>query len=688
MTMVARFLPQYPKRVDVTDGLTKTEANGVLTLGFDYVASEFGVELQQAVDSANAAAETATEAAAVADTVVPAFNTVTDAAATSIPASKKALTVAGNTAVGEGKSGYIRVASEPTNDAKFRSQDRYVPDGSTDSVNGGWWQIDAKIVDPLAMPAIISPDDTAKFASALLYAEKVTLDPSHTYTIQNVLEVTRPVIVDLNKAIVSAASGFTDDNLFKILSSDVSFVGGGTISGANLPDRTGDFIGADFKSFTVLALGTEGAPLERLKFENTRILSGDTACVAAKYCPGLSVGNVLLDGSYTNPTYLTEGLAHIQNCDRTQVSRLAMTAIRHKGLGFYGSKGFIAENITAQTTAAGEAAVFCASACEHYTFADVYVVGGFGAKADGSNYGTFRNINVRGNGNAVGGVIIQGCVQTVLQGGQITGFTQYGVAVSSHPTNNLISQDCGVYDMRIYGSGTYLDNSAGVYISADATYTNTGTTVRGNFIRTVDKGVLSEGPSGKIDNIDVDGNRFYDVKSFAFYGPTLSLDFCWNKIEDSVSLVAGVQTWTNGAGERLKVCGNEAYHMGTAAKFLYVYGNAGAGYWVSYNQVEFSGNMGSEGSRALDISTLTNSDHIHSLIANANTWFGGSDADSFKFDNANTTDHVQVSACANILLSSSKTKQNINFVQTAGSGAFNGVVENNMATVLNKPNNV
>jgi len=65
MTIHARFLPKYPKRIQVTDGLTKTEANGVVTLGFDYENSEFGAELQQAVDSTAAdAISTAADRAA------------------------------------------------------------------------------------------------------------------------------------------------------------------------------------------------------------------------------------------------------------------------------------------------------------------------------------------------------------------------------------------------------------------------------------------------------------------------------------------------------------------------------------------------------------------------------------------------------------------------------------------------
>lgn len=72
MTIHARFLPKYPKRISVTDGLTKTEANGVVTLGFDYVNSEFGVELAQtlastaAYDASAATHDTAAAASAVA----------------------------------------------------------------------------------------------------------------------------------------------------------------------------------------------------------------------------------------------------------------------------------------------------------------------------------------------------------------------------------------------------------------------------------------------------------------------------------------------------------------------------------------------------------------------------------------------------------------------------------------------
>lgn len=45
-------------------------------------------------------------------------------------------------AVGAGRAHYKRVATEPTHDLKFRSTDRFLPDGTTDATNGGWWEID------------------------------------------------------------------------------------------------------------------------------------------------------------------------------------------------------------------------------------------------------------------------------------------------------------------------------------------------------------------------------------------------------------------------------------------------------------------------------------------------------------------------------------------------------------------
>lgn len=69
----------------------------------------------------------------VADTVA-AFE------AASFPSDAEGVNILGYYSIGVGALQVRRVASEPTHPWKFRSTDRYLPDGSTDSANGGWWE--------------------------------------------------------------------------------------------------------------------------------------------------------------------------------------------------------------------------------------------------------------------------------------------------------------------------------------------------------------------------------------------------------------------------------------------------------------------------------------------------------------------------------------------------------------------
>jgi hypothetical protein len=195
MTIHARFLPKYPKDVRVKDGLTKTEANGVLTLGFDYATSEFGAELQQAVDSANsdaaqtaadriatdadktAAQTAATEAqswANLAETAVvnidASFDLVADAQAATIGATKKTILTQGFTTIGRGGARYKRVATQPAHPGKLRSTDRFLPDGTTDATNGGWWEMAEPIVDARMLGVVAGSNADTTMANAIAAA--------------------------------------------------------------------------------------------------------------------------------------------------------------------------------------------------------------------------------------------------------------------------------------------------------------------------------------------------------------------------------------------------------------------------------------------------------------------------------------------------------------------------------------
>lgn len=109
----ARFCTKYPKRIQVTDGLTKTESNGVITLGFDYESTEIGAELAQAVETANAsaasasadAASAAASAASAADSAAASANSTcltVDDLRDITPISGKAINVLGYYAAHDG----------------------------------------------------------------------------------------------------------------------------------------------------------------------------------------------------------------------------------------------------------------------------------------------------------------------------------------------------------------------------------------------------------------------------------------------------------------------------------------------------------------------------------------------------------------------------------------------------------
>lgn len=68
------------------------------------------------------------------------FETVADATALVVPASVKSVQING-ASEDQGGSGHIRsrVDSEPSSGLKHRSADRFMPDGGSDSANGGWW---------------------------------------------------------------------------------------------------------------------------------------------------------------------------------------------------------------------------------------------------------------------------------------------------------------------------------------------------------------------------------------------------------------------------------------------------------------------------------------------------------------------------------------------------------------------
>jgi hypothetical protein len=94
------------------------------------------------------------------------FDYVSMASGSNIPSS--ILSVATKNYLTDGDGGgtiYKRVSAQPSHLGSFRSQDRFLPNGSTDATNGGWWEIVGSDLTPSQFGAKV--DGTTDDAAAL-----------------------------------------------------------------------------------------------------------------------------------------------------------------------------------------------------------------------------------------------------------------------------------------------------------------------------------------------------------------------------------------------------------------------------------------------------------------------------------------------------------------------------------------
>lgn len=102
---------------------------------------------------------------AVSVSNVPIVSTRNGLEILTIPAGLGALRTNGYAIMGDGGQGlYVRVDEEPSHPGKVRSADRFLPSGSTDATNGGWWALVGSEICPEQFGAKnddATPDDAA-----------------------------------------------------------------------------------------------------------------------------------------------------------------------------------------------------------------------------------------------------------------------------------------------------------------------------------------------------------------------------------------------------------------------------------------------------------------------------------------------------------------------------------------------
>ena len=113
----------------------------------DILSRRLAIQASAAAGAAATQAANATSSAVAAATsstgVVTALScTASGATSASIAANYLAIVTTGFGSAGDGGHGmYKRVASQPPSLGRFRSSDRYLPNGTADNTNGGWWQL-------------------------------------------------------------------------------------------------------------------------------------------------------------------------------------------------------------------------------------------------------------------------------------------------------------------------------------------------------------------------------------------------------------------------------------------------------------------------------------------------------------------------------------------------------------------
>lgn len=136
----------------VVDGANFRLISDLATAAYQIGAEAAAQQAAASVASAQAQVALAVAAADSASTQgagdVPMIGSRAAAQLMSFPAARSYVLVNGYAAIGDcPQSIYTRVATQPAHAGKFRSADRYLPNGTTDNANGGWWELTIKSQD-------------------------------------------------------------------------------------------------------------------------------------------------------------------------------------------------------------------------------------------------------------------------------------------------------------------------------------------------------------------------------------------------------------------------------------------------------------------------------------------------------------------------------------------------------------
>ncbi|WP_146620080.1 hypothetical protein [Acuticoccus sediminis] len=142
----------------------------------------------------------------------PSVASLNVAESTFIPADVKLMYLKGYATEADGGAHSVRrVSSEPSHPGKLRTSDRFLPDGTVNAANGGWWEIAEPMPSPEMFGAVGDgiADDTAAIFNWLSYGGGRADDGGKVYLFDPILLTTPASVICARGATFKLRSGWS-----------------------------------------------------------------------------------------------------------------------------------------------------------------------------------------------------------------------------------------------------------------------------------------------------------------------------------------------------------------------------------------------------------------------------------------------------------------------------------------------
>lgn len=514
----------------------------------------------------------------------------------------------------------------------------------------------------------------------------------NNYIISDVLSVTQSsTLINFAGCTISAAAGFTADTMLSLPANDISIVGGLTMDAGNMPPVTANFDPNQLKGFAIVQQGSAISEFTGLSISGGRVYikNSPAAAIGVQYGADFNIENVYALNCDNSTTYIGPGVLYFNRCHNYTLSNLKCKNFKWKGLYNSNATDFSVNSAFCENGVSDQAAIFFVTSSS-FEATQLQTRNAFGVKFDKCTDFTTDGILARCNNVGLLGVFLQGCIGYTLSRIFITDYVTSGLEVSYHPgppaSNALVGTISGFMIRNGGGSST-----SAIRVFGSSTETFGQLRLNSGYIYSCTRGiqVLNDGTSVDNRRLSIEGvtvdtfttcgiegvAKEHSIKSVEFYNPGSSAEACINVFQRAGQTCNFVSI-TNCSAEGLSSSTPFVACLPTSTRLFTV------------GDLILVGNNVRGGSRLLNLAMSQAGNSLASLQISSNTHNGSATTTSIGISNSTGSGVTQVAIVSNILLTSALAKANINFVEAAATGRFNGVVENNTSGVVNKPNNI